>query len=146
MLVNKVIFLPENDLLIKSVISIHRRFKFSTNIQRPNCLYPPTPDRRQSKTFLTIDERHRRQGIWTPPPPVEKFKNIGFPKQYWSGSPEKSQSYKCTSPAFNVGPPSAGRWWPAYCGIWILSSPLINLKKKLSKLDPPPPGSAHERR
>ena len=69
MLVNKVIFLPENDLLIKSVISIHRRFKFSTNIQRPNCLYPPTPDRRQSKTFLTIDERHRRQGIWTPPPP-----------------------------------------------------------------------------
>ena len=22
----------------------------------------------------------------------------------------------------------AGRWWPAYCGIWILSSPLINLK------------------
>ena len=115
MLVNKVIFLPENDLLIKSVISIHRRFKFSTNIQRPNCLYPPTPDRRQSKTFLTIDERHRRQGIWTPPPPpVEKFKNIGFPKQYWSGSPEKSQSYKCTSPAFNVGPPAkrhvAFRW------------------------------------
>ena len=108
MLVNKVIFLPENDLLIKSVISIHRRFKFSTNIQRPNCLYPPTTDRRQSKTFLTIDERHRRQGIWTPPPPLlKKFKNIGFPKQYWSGSPEKSQRNKCTSPAFNVGPPSA---------------------------------------
>ena len=109
MLVNKVIFLPENDLLIKSVISIHRRFKFSTNIQRLNCLYPPTPDRRQSKTFLTIDKRHRRQGIWTPPPPplLKKFKNIGFPKQYWSGSLEKSQSYKCTSPAFNVGPPSA---------------------------------------
>ena len=106
MLVNKVIFLPENDLLIKSVISIHRQFKFSTNIQRPNCLYPPAPDRRQSKTFLTIDERHRRQGIWTPPL-LKKFKNIGFPKQYWSGSPEKSQSYKCTSPAFNVGPPSA---------------------------------------
>ena len=112
MLVNKVIFLPENDLLIKSVISIHRRLKFSTNIQRPNCLYPPTPDRRQSKTFLTIDERHRRQGIWTPP--LKKFKNIGFQKQYWSGSPEKSQSYKCTSPAFNVGPPAkchvAFRW------------------------------------
>ena len=108
MLVNKVIFLPENDLLIKSVILIYRSFKFSTNIQQPNCLYPPTPDRRQSKTFLTIDERHRRHGIWTPPPPLlKKFKNIGFPKQYWSGSPEKSQSYKCTSPAFNVGPPSA---------------------------------------
>ena len=101
MLANKVIFLPENDLLIKSVISIHRRFKFSTNIQRPNCLYPPTLDRRQSKTFLTID-------LDPPPPPLlKKIKNIGFPKQYWSGSPEKSQSYKCTSPAFNVGPPSA---------------------------------------
>ena len=144
MLVNKVIFLPENDLLIKSVISIHRRFKFSTNIQRPNCLYPPTPDRRQSKTFLTIDERHRRQGIWTPPPLLKKFKNLGFPKQYWSGSPEKSQSYKCTSPAFNVGPPSArhgvslaGRWWPAYCGIWILSSPRINLKKSCQSWNPP---------
>ena len=113
MLVNKVIFLPENDLLIKSVISIHRRFKFSTNVQRPNCLYPPTPDRRQSKTFLTIYERQRRQGIWTPSPPplLKKFKNIGFPKQYWSGSPGKSQSYKCTSPAFNVGTLSAKAMW-----------------------------------
>ena len=122
MLVNKVIFLPENHLLIKSVISIHRRFKFSTN--RPNCLYPPTPDRRQSKTFLTIDERHRKQGIWTPPPPLlKKFKNIGFPKQYWSGSPEKPQSYKCTSPAFNVGPPSA-RKRNATC--WqVVGGPLI---------------------
>ena len=25
---------------------------------------------------------------------------------------------------------AGGRWWPAYCGILILSSPLINLKKK----------------
>ena len=32
----------------------------------------------------------------------------------------------------------AGRWWPAYCGIWILSSPLINLKKVV-KVGPPPP-------
>ena len=109
-------------------------------------MYPTTPDRRQSKTFLTIDERHRRQGIWTPPLLLKNHKNIGFPKQYWSGSPEQSQSYKCTKPAFNVGACGvslADRWWPAYCGIWILSSPLINLKK-VSKLDPP--GSAHERR
>ena len=156
MLVNKVIFLPENDLLIKSVISIHRRFKFSTNIQRPNCFYPPTPDRRQSKTFLTIDERHRRQGIWTPPPLLNKNKNIGFPKQYWSGSPE---NHKATNvqvqhsmlghhrPASETpcGVSLAGRWWPAYCGIWILSSPLINLKKSCQSWTPSP-GSAHERR
>ena len=155
MLVNKVIFLPENDLLIKSVISIHRRFKFSTNIQRPNCLYPPTPDRRQSKTFLTIDERHRRQGIWTPHPLLKKLKNIGFPKQYWSGSPEKSQSYKCTSPAFNVGPPSARQrnaMW-RFAGRSLVARllryldplfPLINLKKSCQSWTPP--GSAHERR
>ena len=102
-------------------------------------MYPPTPDRRQSKTFLTIDERHRRQGIWTPPPLLKNHKNIGFPKQYWSGSPEQSQSYKCTKPAFNVGPCGvslAGRWWPAYCGIWILSSPLINLKKSCQSWTP----------
>ena len=89
MLVNKVIFLPENDLLIKSVISIHRRFKFSTNIQRPNCLYPPTPDRQQSKTFLTIDERHRRQGIWTnpgrfAPDPVRPL-DVSLPRRFAPG-------------------------------------------------------------
>ena len=33
----------------------------------------------------------------------------------------------------------AGRWWPAYCGIWILSSPLINLKKSCQSWTPPPP-------
>ena len=134
MLVNKVIFLPENDLLIKSVISIHQRFKFSTNIQRPNCLYPPTPDRRQSKTFLTIDERHRRQGIWTPPPPppppppprLKKFKNIGFPKQYWSGSPEKItklQMYKSSIQCWaTIGPPAKRHM--AFC--WqVVGGPLI---------------------
>ena len=31
----------------------------------------------------------------------------------------------------------AGRWWPAYCGIWILSSPLINLKKSCQSWTPP---------
>ena len=142
MLVNKVILLPENDLVIKSVISAHWRFKLSTNLMiiytTTKLCVPPTPDRRQSKTFLTIDERHRRQGIWTPPL-LKNHKNIGFPKQYWSWSPEQSQSYKCTKPAFNVGPCGgslAGRWWPAYCGIWILSSPLINLKKVV-KSGPP---------
>ena len=40
-------------------------------------MYPPTPGRRQSKTFLTIDQRHRRiqiegrHGVWTPPPPLD---------------------------------------------------------------------------
>ena len=55
-------------------------------------MYPPTPDRRQSKTFLTIDERHRRQRIWTPPPLLKIHKNMGFPKQYWSGFPENHKA------------------------------------------------------
>ena len=121
MLVNKVIFLPENDLLIKSVISIHRRFKFSTNIQQPNCLYPPTPDRRQSKTFLTIDERHRRQGIWTPPPPpppVEKIQKYRVSKAILVRIPckiTKLQMYKSSIQCWaTIGPPAkrhvAFRW------------------------------------
>ena len=53
-------------------------------------MYPPTPYRRQSKTFLTIDQRHRRiqRGVGTgclDPRPIEKEK-IGFPKQYLCGS------------------------------------------------------------
>ena len=120
MLVNKVIFLPENDLLIKSVISIHRRFKFSTNIQRPNCLYPPTPDRRQSKTFLTIDERHRRQGIWTPTPlpPVEKNQKYRVSKAILVRIPwkiTKLQMYKSSIQCWvTISPPAkrhvAFRW------------------------------------
>ena len=94
------------------------------------------------------------RGSEPPPPPLLKnHKNIGFPKQYWSGSPKKSQSYKCTKPAFNVGPPSARQrnaMWRFTGGslvarlLWYLD-PLVTphqLKKKLSKLDPP--GSAHE--
>ena len=33
------------------------------------------------------------QGVRTPPPPPEKSQNIRVSKQYWSRSPEKSQSY-----------------------------------------------------
>ena len=64
---------------------------------------PPTPDRQQSKTFLTIDERHRRQGIWTPAPPVENSQNIGFPKQYWSGSPENHKATNVQSQHLMLG-------------------------------------------
>ena len=111
MLVNKVIFLPENDLLIKSVISIHQRFKFSTNIQRPKCLYPPTPDRRQSKTFLTID-------MDPPPPPVEKNKKYRVSKAILVRIPckiTKLQMYKSSIQCWaTIGPPAkrhvAFRW------------------------------------
>ena len=50
-------------------------------------MYPPTPDRRQSKTFLTIDQRHRRiqRGEWgsrprppPPPPPLIEKEKKGF--------------------------------------------------------------------
>ena len=44
------------------------------------------------------------QGVRTPPPTLKNHKNIGFLKQYWSGSPE---NHKATKPAFNVGPSSA---------------------------------------
>ena len=82
MLVNKVIFLPENDLLIKSVISIHRRFKFYTNIQRPNCLYPPTPDRRAIEKVLNNLRTPSETGDLDPPhtPPVEKIQKYRVPK------------------------------------------------------------------
>ena len=117
MLVNKVIFLPENDLLIKSVISIHRRFKFSTNIQRPNCLYPPTPDRRQSKTFLTID---------MDPPPVEKNKKYRVSKAILVRIPckiTKLQMYKSSIQCWaTISPPAkrhvAFRWQ-------VVAGPLI---------------------
>ena len=90
-----------------------------------------------------------------PPPLLKNHKNIGFPKQYGSGSPEKSQSYKCTKSAFNVGPLLARQrntmWRFADRSLvvrllWYLD-PLFSphqLKKKLSKLDSS--GSAHERR
>ena len=70
-----------------------------------------------------------------PPPPPEKTQKLRGPKQYWSRSPEKSQSYQASIQCWVIiGPPAkrhlngvslAGRWWPAYSGILILP-PLIN--------------------
>ena len=55
--------------------------------------------------------------------PLINHKNIGFLiNTPWSGSPKH---YKAAKPAFNVGLPSA-LWMPAYSGIWILPSLIIN--------------------
>ena len=79
--------------------------------------------------------REGGQGIRTP---HEKSQKYRVSKEYLSGFPEK---HKATKPAsmlshhqhasetpfqlhFN-GVSLAGRWWPAYSGIWILP-PLIN--------------------
>ena len=61
-----------------------------------------------------------------PPPPPWKSQN-----QYWSGSPDKLQSYQPRIQSWAIfGPPAkrhlngisqAGRWWPAFSAIWILS-------------------------
>ena len=81
-------------------------------------------------------------GCPNPPPPPKNYKNR-VSLQYWSGSIEKSPSHKTriqcwaiigTPPKRNLnGVSVAGRWWPAYIGIWILPH---KLKKMLSKLDP----------
>ena len=105
-------------------------------------MYPPTPYRRQSKTFLTIDQRHRRiqrggeQGVWTPAP--LKKKKIGFPKQYLCGSLKNQKTTNVRSqhsmlvlhrPASetsrNVS--QAGRWW---CQSW---TPSDSAHERLSK-------------
>ena len=74
--------------------------------------------------------------------PPEKSQIYRVSYQYWTGSPVKPQSYQASIQWWaTIGPPEkrhlngvslAGRWWPAYSGILILS-PLINLKKKNGK-------------
>ena len=47
-------------------------------------------------------------GQWVQtPPPLKNHKNIGFSQQYWSESPEKSQSYKASIQCWAImGPPA----------------------------------------
>ena len=63
------------------------------------------------------------------PPAPEQSQSKEVSKQYWSESPEISQSYRqywaIIERHFN-GVSPAGRWWSALSGIWILF-PLINL-------------------
>ena len=73
-----------------------------------------------------VPERRGDRG----PGPTWKIAKYRVPCQYWYGFPEKSQA---TKPAINVGPPSA-RSWPAYRGIWILSS---TKNKYVIKVGPP---------
>ena len=73
-----------------------------------------------------------------PPPPrkVTIIKCVFL--QYWSESPEKSQSYM-----YDVGLSSAGPLWPTFSGVWILSP---SSSKKLVRVGPPLAklsGSAH---
>ena len=75
-------------------------------------MYPPTPDRRQSKTFLTIDQRHRRiqiegrHGVWTPPlpppPPLIGFQSNTGPDPW---KIKKLQMYEASIQCwFYIGP------------------------------------------
>ena len=69
-----------------------------------------------------------------PPPNTEKSQKYRVSLQYWSDL-QKSQSYQTSIQCWAiVGPPAkrhlngvtlAGRGWPDYSGIWILS-PIIN--------------------
>ena len=69
-------------------------------------------------------------GVSPPPLTREKSQNIVFPN---NTRPDPLKKYKVTKPAFNVptakrhlnGVSLAGRCWPAYGGIWIVSL-LIN--------------------
>ena len=76
------------------------------------------------QTSMSCADPEGGQGVRTP---LKITKNIGFPRQYWSGSPKIRKS---TKPVFNVG-----RRWPAYSGIWILPSPSSTKKKNTLKLD-----------
>ena len=79
-----------------------------------------------------------------PPPPVKKSQKYRVSKQYWFGSPEKSQSFQASIQCWaNIGTPArrhlngvslVGRWWPAYSGILDPSSP-----HQLKNVKPGPP-------
>ena len=73
-----------------------------------------------------------RGGTWGPePPPSQKSQKYRVSWQYWSGSPEKSQSYQATIQCWAImGSPAkchlngVSLGWPikvAFCAIWILS-------------------------
>ena len=74
------------------------------------------------------------------PPPLKNYKI----KQYWSRSPEKSQSCQASIQCWAIiGPPAkrhlngvslAGRLWPAFSAIWIRFSLVIFLKKNYGPL------------
>ena len=91
---------------------------------------------------VRIQSGHRESGH-PPPFTLKNHKNIGFLKQYWSGSPEKSQSYQasiqcwaiiCTPAKRHLNVVSlAGRRWPHFSGIWIQ----LLTKNKKKKVGPP---------
>ena len=69
----------------------------------------------------------------TPPPPPAKSQTHRIPKHYWSGSPEKSQSYQASIQCLAIiGPPVkhhfndislVGLWWPAFS---VIVRPLLS--------------------
>ena len=90
----------------------------------------------------TMRMRGSRGGGVRGPEPSGKSQSCRVPKQYWSGSPGKSQSYQfsiqcwaiigCKRNAIQIAF-RWGRWWLTFSGIWILS-PLI---KKVVIVGPP---------
>ena len=91
--------------------------------------------------FACADPEGGAGGPDSPPPPLKNKKRYRLSKQYWAGSPEKSQSYKASIQCWAaIGPPAkrhlngvslAGRWCPTFSAIWILF-PFI--KKQFSEL------------
>ena len=90
--------------------------------------------RRYNESHVRIQRGYRRSG------PPENHKNIRFLAiLVWI--PWKSQSYQASIQCWAItstpanrhlnGVSLAGRWWPAYSGIWIL--PLLINKKKTNR-------------
>ena len=88
-----------------------------------------------------------------PPPPLKNHQNIGFlsKKQYWSGSPEKTQGYQAYIQCWVIiGTPGQRQW--CFAGGQIIAhlskylDPLINCKKCCQNWTPltKHSGSAHE--
>ena len=113
---------------------LHLNFSFSSFSFSP-LTSPFTP-----LLHVRIQRGGGRRGFVPAPWKITKIK--GFLAILVRFSPVKSQSYRASFQCWAIistpakchlnGVLLAGRWWPAYSGIWILP-PLINLKKNVVK-------------
>ena len=75
------------------------------------------------------------QGVRTPPPP-KKSQKYRFSLQYWSGSPEKSQSYQASNKCWAIICPPAKRHFNGVKWHFAAGLLMVQLKRFLDPLSP----------